>query len=317
MGIVQKSKSLLKYGTPGYVVYKSLRNIDMWRRNLGSDYCVIRRKYKKVFGKYPDLDNPKSLNEKIQWIKLHDHRDEKTVLADKYLMRNCLIQKFGDEVKPHLIPLLFSTADWREITLDNLPDEPFVIKANHSSQQTKIIHDKSKICIEALRQECRAWLNTNFYFHSQEWQYRDIPRRIVVEKMLQTKTGAIPNDYKLHFFNGNLEFVYCSIDREGANTRNIYDADWHPLHFSWSSSKRDENKRGPEIQPPASFEQMRHYGQAIAQNYDYVRCDFFDVDGQMYFGEVTFHHGGGLDVFNPPEYDLIYGQKLQLTIKRK
>jgi hypothetical protein len=164
-----------------------------------------------------------------------------------------------------------------------------------------------------LRQECRLWLNTNYYYQSQEWQYKDIKRRIVVEKLLQTKSGMIPNDYKLHYFNGKLEFVYCSIGRETVNSRNIYDAEWNPMYFSWNLPYHvQQSCRGAEIPPPLSFDLMKKYGNQIAQDYDYVRVDFYDVDGQMFFGEVTFHHGGGFDRFEPDELDLKYGKKLCL-----
>ena len=308
------AKFLLNYGSVGYFMYVSLRAVMEAFRNRGGDERAICRKFKKSFGYTPDLRRPKTMNEKIQWLKLYDRRDVKTVCADKYAVRQWLVDTFGDEANKHLIPLLYVTSDWHDITLDNLPDEPFIIKPNHGSHQYKIVRDKSKLDIGILRNYCRMWLATDHYKYGQEWQYRDIPRKLVVEKLLADKEGHIPNDYKLHYINGKLEFVYCSVGRETINKRNIYDAGWKPLHFSWSAKKRGTTPtRGPEVPPPPSFDDMKRYGERIAQMFDYVRCDFYDVDGQMYFGEITFHHGGGYDHFAPEKYDLEYGQRLQLT----
>ena len=136
---------------------------------------------------------------------------------------------------------------------------------------------------------------------------------VIVEELLQTNEGRIPNDYKLHYMNGKLQFVYVSVDREGCNARNIYDANWEPLLFSWNGTEKNaKNRRGTEIDPPVSFEQMKIIGEKIAQNFKYVRVDYYDVDGKLYFGEITLHHGGGFDVFVPESYDLFYGQQLHL-----
>ena len=117
----------------------------------------------------------------------------------------------------------------------------------------------------------------------------------------------------MHFINGKLEFVYCSVGRETINKRNIYDADWNPLMFTWSEKFKDPaTLRGPEIPAPSTFEKMKELGAEIAKDFKYVRVDFYDVDGELYFGEITLHHGSGLDVFVPGKYDIIYGEKLSL-----
>lgn len=316
--MAKDAKFLLEYGKMGYYAYVAFRSVYEFFRNFGTDRQVISRKYRKSFGHYPNLDAPQTMNEKIQWLKLYDRQDVKTICADKYAVREWLVKLMGEDVKEHLIPLLFVTDDWRRITRENLPNEPFIIKPNHGSHQYAIVRDKNKIDIARLRQYCRMWLATDHYKYGQEWQYKDIPRKLVVERLLLASDGHIPNDYKLHYFNGKLEFVYCSIGRESENKRNIYDADWQPLDFSWSSKKRGKkDARGREIDPPQSFEKMKEYGVRIAQLFDYVRCDFYDVDGKMYFGEITFHHGGGYDKFVPEEMDLFYGQKLVLTKKQQ
>lgn len=276
---------------------------------IHSDKKNILHKYVKVFGYKPDLSNPQTLNEKIQWLKLNDHKDFYTICADKYAVRDYLEQSFGSEC---LIPLIFHTDDWRKITPKNVNQYPCIIKANHTSGDFVILRSEDDVNWETLRRKCRWWLKIDYYVTSQEWQYKNIKRQIVVEELLQTKDGKIPNDYKLHYINGKLQFVYVSVDREGVNKRNIYDKDWKPLYFSWVQKSSDPNVRGNEIEAPRSFEKMKMIGEKIAENFRYVRIDFYDVDGILFFGEITLHHGSGFDVFSPAKYDFKYGQMLNL-----
>lgn len=279
--------------------------------SLRSDKSIIERKYRKIFGRELDLEHPKTLNEKIQWLKLYEHKDFHTVCADKYAVREWLAERFGSDC---LIPLVFHTGNWREIHAGNIREFPCIIKANHTSGNYVILRDAATVDWQSVQRECRWWLHRNYYQTSQEWQYKNIRRQIVVEKLLQTKEGKIPNDYKLHYINGKLEFVYVSVDREGANKRNIYDGNWNPLPFSWVEKAKSAQGgiRGEEVPAPPSFDTMEKLGAEIAKLFKYVRVDFYDVDGRLYFGEITLHHGSGFDVFVPDEYDYVYGQKLIL-----
>ena len=316
MGLGKKLvNKVYRYGNLGYAIYKIALWVDVASHNWGTDRMVSIRKFKKSHGAYLDLDNPQTLNEKIYWLKLFDRRPIHKLLADKFTVRQYMADHYGKE---HLIPLLFETTDWKDINMDIIPDEPCVVKPTHSSGEYEIIRDKGKVDIKKLRFECRCWLSRNYYKRSQEWQYKDTTRRIIIEKLLLDSNGHIPNDYKLHYINGKLEFVYCSVGRETVNKRNIYDADWNPLSFCWVQGFKDPaTTRGDEIPAPKSFEMMKKIGADVAKNFDYVRVDFYDVDGKLYYGEVTFHHGGGNDIFTPIEYDMIYGQKLHLTKREK
>lgn len=279
--------------------------------SLRSNKSIIKWKYRRTFGRDLDLDCPNTLNEKIQWLKLYEHKDFHTTCADKYAVREWLAERFGND---YLIPLIFHTDNWKEINTENIKEFPCIIKANHTSGDYMILRDAAKIDWKSVQRECHWWLHRNYYQTSQEWQYKNIKRQIVVEKLLQTKEGKIPNDYKLHYINGKLEFVYVSVDREGANKRNIYDRDWNPLPFSWVKKAKSAQGgiRGKEIPAPPTFDTMVRIGTEIAKMFKYVRVDFYDVDGHLYFGEITLHHGSGFDVFVPDEYDYTYGQKLIL-----
>lgn len=276
---------------------------------LPSEKWIISKKFKMAHGYELDLDNPKTLNEKIQWLKLNDRKDEYTTMADKYAVRDYLSSRFGKEF---LVPLYFHTDNWREITPQNINKFPCIVKANHTSGDYVILRSPNQVNWNELRRKCKYWLKRDYYVESQEWQYKNIHRKIVVEELLLTKAGTIPNDYKLHYINGELQFVYCSIDREGVDKRNIYDKDWNPLPFSWVSKATSENVRGDEIDAPATFEKMKEIGNKVAAGMKYVRVDFYDVDGKLYFGEITLYHGSGFDIFVPQKYDKIFGEMIKL-----
>jgi len=281
-----------------------------FKYSLFNDKYLVSKKFGKIFGYKLNLDNPQTLNEKMQWLKLYDRKDFYTICADKYAVRDFLKENFSSD---YLIPLVFHTDNWQDISAENIAEFPCIVKANHTSGDYVILRSKEDVNWKALQRRCRWWLSRDYYAISQEWQYKNIKRRIVVEKLLQTSENKIPNDYKLHYINGELQFVYVSVDREGENKRNIYDENWQPLYFSWvEKEKSDCSIRGHEIEMPMSFSLMKEIGQEIALSFKYVRIDFYDVEGKLYFGEVTLHHGGGFDVFTPDEYDLKYGNVLKL-----
>ena len=308
MNIKTKLKKTFLY--EAYLGWRTKRKTK--RLSKLSDRENIENAWEKEFGRKIDLDDPKTLDEKIQWLKLHDRKDIYTVWADKYACRDYIKEHFGEE---YLVPLLFVTSNPKEINTKNIKEFPCVVKPNNSSGRYEFIRDPSKTKWPLLRYRCKQWLKVDYYQLSQEWQYKNIDRKIVVEKMLLDKNGHIPNDYKLHFIEGKLVFVYCSIDRESANYRQIYSPEWELLEFTWDSAGLPLADKNP-IAKPASFDKMLEIGSAIAKGMHYVRVDFYDVDGKLYCGEITLHHGGGTDKFVPEKYDLIYGEMVQLDLKK-
>lgn len=271
---------------------------------------VTRRKYKRTYGCELHLEHPRKLSEKIQWLKMYEHKDYFKVCADKHAMKGWIREHFGDEYN---VPEYFHTTNWRDINEKNITTFPCIVKASHTSHDYLIFRSKEDVNWRALRRICRFWLHRDYKMESQEWQYGVKEPCILVEKLLETSNGKIPNDYKLNFFNGNLEFVYVSVDREGENLRAVYDKDWKPLYFDWDSSNAQELKARPyEVEAPASFEKMKQLGAEVAKYFKYVRVDFYDVDGKLYFGEITLHHGSGFDKMRPAKFDEIYGDKLSL-----
>ena len=278
-----------------------------------SDRRFYENTYKSIFGRDLDINHPQRLTEKIQWLKLYDRKSFYVICADKYAARSYLSEKFGNS---YLIPLLFETTNVDDIREDNIPNCHCILKPNHDSGHYVIIRDKKDVDFKELRNKCRDWLSHNYYTVSREWQYKNInPRRIIVEKLLETKEGKLPNDYKLHYFNGKLQFVYVSFDREGINDRCIYDKEWNRLPFVWVPQETyRETMNTADVPRPESFDKMVELGNSIAVDFKYVRVDFYDVDGKLYFGEITLYHGSGYDKFYPDHYDLEYGKRLNLEL---
>lgn len=267
-----------------------------------------KRKYKLVFGRELSLNNPETLNEKLQWLKLNERDEYLTKCADKLLSRD-IWKKYGED---GLVPLVYKTYNWREINEARLPDYPCIIKCNTGCGNYVIVRDKEIADYRKIRNECKKWLTGNFYYKTQEYQYKNIKPCIMIEKLLLDKKGKIPNDYKLHYINGELQFIYCSIDREGLDYRSIYSPDWKLLDFEWLGKSLHGKKSGSPISKPATYERMVSIGSEIAKDFKYVRVDFYDVDGKLYYGEITLEHGSGYDTFIPEKYDYIYGKKLNL-----
>lgn len=285
---------------------------DLYRFRMLSEKTYIMRHYKSIFGVYPDLDNPKTLNEKMQWLKLNDRTPLHTQCADKYACRDYIIEKVG---RQYLVPLVFETQDPKDINLSNLPGYPVVVKTNHGCGGITIIRNKNNVNYKKLQKELVKQLRNNYYYSSKEWQYKHIQPRILVEKLLLCENGKIPNDYKFHCFHGEPKVVYVSIDREGKNKRNIYSVAWEPLMFTWAPRGKDTtNIRGEEIPPPDNYATMLALARQLSKAFRYVRVDLYNVDGKIYCGEMTFHHGSGTDLILPSVWDKKLGDMLDLDL---
>lgn len=289
-------------------------NMDMFEEccNMLSDKDFLEMKYYSRLGKRLYLDNPVRLNEKLQWLKIHDRNPLYVKLADKYAVRDYLREKFGEG---YLIPLLYMSYDVDDLKLENIPDTHCVIKTNAWSGDAVLVRDKNTIDIEKLRKKFSKIFQADYSRNGREWWYGRMKTCLLIEKMLETSEGKIPNDYKLHFINGKLEFIYCSIDREGLNYRKIYSPDWREMNFSWNGEGAPPSTGMPNIEPPINFGEMIRMGNEIAKGIPYVRVDYYEVDRNLYFGEITLSHGGGFDRFIPDDYDEIYGRKLNIPTK--
>ncbi|WP_027126762.1 ATP-grasp fold amidoligase family protein [Gelidibacter mesophilus] len=290
----------------GYYAVRPIYKIYEFVLKHISDEYIIKRRFRKKMGYDLDLKNPKTLNEKINWLKLYDRKDLHTTVADKFKVRSYIENTIGAE---YLIPLIFQTKDPKDIKPDNLPNTSFIIKTNHDSSGGIIVKDKKSINWPQARKRFSRLLKENYFYSSREWQYKNIEPRIIVEKLLTYDDGSIPSDYKFHCFNGELAFIQVDIDRHIEHKRNLYDPNWNFIPCVW------KYKNGKKEEKPESFEKMRNLAETIAKDFIYVRVDFYSVNNLIYFGELTFHSESGHGKFTPSEYDLKFGNSLNIEKK--
>jgi hypothetical protein len=271
---------------------------------------VERRLFKSVLGYEPDFENPKTLNEKMCWLKLHDHRDFCTMVADKYRVRDYIAENFGEE---YLVPLVARLDSWRDVRREAFPDYPTIIKCNNGSGTWQIVRDPDAVDYKRLRNSCRIWMNLNHYYVLCEWQYKNVKPCLLIEKLLMTPEGKVPADIKLHFFNGECAFIYKVVNRETDNYRAFFSPDWELLPFQFTSKNKYKKITKPINEPrPQGLDKMIEIGTEIAKNFKYVRVDFYDMGDRFYFSEITLYHGAGHNKFYPSEYDEQYAEMLQI-----
>lgn len=267
--------------------------------------------YFRAFRRFIDFKRPTTLNEKLQWKKLYGYSPVHTIITDKYSVREYVSKRLG---KDYLIPLITVLDDPDKLELVNLP-QSFVAKVSHGSGQNIIVRDKSQVDELGIRKCLKRWFRDNHYYESREPQYRDIEPRIIVEELLTDDYGKIPLDYKLHCFNGRVEAIQVDIDRFGDHRRNFYSRGWDLLPFTWSPWGKDgpKWKNGSAIEKPRELVEMIDVGETLSESFDYIRVDLYCLRHRIYFGELTLHHGGGTERFDPEEYDKILGDKLTLS----
>lgn len=290
--------------TIGHLLLSPAKKLyDICGARLFSEKFYIKQTFKNSIGYDLNLENPKTLNEKIQWLQLNDRTPLRTLCADKYAVRDYVKEKIGEE---YLVPLIFHTTNPTDIVPGNLPDFPFIIKTNHGCGDYIIVKDKSTIDWKRVQKNLKKSLKSNYYYKAKEWQYKNIKPYIVVEKLLLDKNFNIPNDYKFNCFNGKLGFPEVHIDRYIDYRKNCYDSEWNILNCEWGA------KRGSEVKKPKLLTKMILLAEILAKDFRYVRVDLYNLRDKIYFGELTFSPGAGLCRFNPPEWDRKFGNELKL-----
>ncbi|EOK5538195.1 TPA: hypothetical protein N5L54_001008 [Enterobacter kobei] len=261
--------------------------------------------FKKHLGYGLNLREPKSLNEKLQWLKLYYRKPLLTICADKIAVRDYIKKIIGEQ---YLIPLVYSTENPEELIDFEFPDYPFIIKANHDSGGYHIVRNKEEMKIKSIVSDAKKWLKSNHYSKSKEWQYKNIKPQIVVEKLLLDKDGRIPNDIKFTCINGRVEIVHVDSNKEIKHLRNNYTRDFNPLLINWP----EEYSRNDILPIPESFLIARDLAELLAKPFPFVRVDFYLMGSKIFFGELTFHPTSGFGRFSPSYYDYKYGSKLKL-----
>lgn len=284
-------------------------------RRWFSDKAYLKIQYRCLCGKPLDLNNPRSFNEKLQWLKVYDHNPEYSKMVDKYEAKKYVASIIGEE---YIIPTLGVWNSVDEIDWDSLPNQ-FVLKCTHDSGGLVICRDKSKFDKEAAIKKLKTSFKVNFYYSTREWPYKNVKPRVIAEKYMEDNPSnpivADLTDYKFFCFNGEPKAIFIASDRldPTVDTKfDFYDMDFNHLDFCGGHP----NATKP-ILKPACFEQMKELARKLSKGIPHVRVDFYEVDGRVYFGELTFYHWGGMAPFDPEEWNYKFGEWIQLPKRRK
>lgn len=268
---------------------------------------MLKKMYKKYTGEELDLDNPKTFLEKIQWLKLYDSTETKSRLADKIEVRNWVAETIGEE---YLIPSLGVYDTFDQIEFATLPNQ-FVIKTNHSSGWNIVVKDKEKLNIKKAKKKVDKWLNHDFSFWiSFELHYTRIKPRILIEQYIEDHNGEL-SDYKFLCFSGEPKYVWVDFARYGNHKRNVYDLEWNLQQ--WNMNSFDNYLPDGGVPKPKGFDEMIDIARILSKGFSFVRVDLYNVDGKIYFGEMTFTSGGGFNKMYPRFYERITGDMIDLS----
>ncbi len=273
---------------------------------------ALKKWFKKKTGEDLDLEDPKTFNQKIQWMKLYDSTPEKGRLADKYTVREWIEEQIGSD---YLVPLLGVWDDPEAIDFNALPDR-FVLKATHGCMWNIIVSDKFKLNRKQTVRKLKKWLNRTYGEWGFELQYRYCEPRIIAEKYLEETIGAgarLANggliDYKIFVFSPTHAIVQVCADRFGqaGMMKVYYDETWTKVDLT-----EDVYAEAPDVERPAMFDEMLAMSHKLAAGFSFVRIDWYVVDGKLYFSEMTFTPKSGTYDFHPAEYNEIFGSWVEL-----
>ena len=268
------------------------------------DKAAVKLIYKNVFGESLNLKDPKNFSEKLQWLKLYDRKPEYTTMVDKFAAKAYVADKIGEE---YIIPTLGVWERFEDIDFDQLPDQ-FVLKCTHGSGDVVICRDKAKLDLAAAKKKLTKALKTDFYKIGREWPYKNVPRRIIAEKYMAAADDAEGlTDYKYFCFNGEPQVMFILSDRHADCRLDFFDMDFNHLDLQYTYPNAET-----KVKQPIHFEKMKELARTLAKNIPLARIDFYEIDGRIYFGEITLYPGGGFSIFNPSNWELKLGDLIKL-----
>lgn len=275
--------------------------------NHASDEAYVKAKWKSFYGTDLDLDDPQTLCEKLQWLKLYYRKPVFTMMVDKYEAKAFVAERVGQE---HVIPTLGVWEKVEEINFDELPNQ-FVLKPTHDSGGLVVCRDKGKLDVEAAKAKLRKSLSHNYYLGGREWPYKHVKPRIIAEPLIEQLGKPESIEYKATCFNGKVAFVtICSGIAHVEFEKRQND------HFDKQFNKMDwyVNYKPAKVTPqkPKQWEELIEFCEKLATDVPYLRVDTYIIDGKIIFGEMTFYTWGGFMHFEPKEWDLKLGQMLEL-----
>ena len=262
--------------------------------------------FKSKMGYPMDWKNPKTFNQKLQWLKVYDRNPLYTTMVDTYEVKKYVAEKIGEE---YIIPTLGVWDNFDQIDFDVLPDQ-FVLKCTHDSGGLIICRDKAKLDKVAARKMFKVCLSRNPYDVSREWPYKNVKPRIIAEQYMENEATHDLRDYKFFSFDGDTKAMFIATERASDTEEtkfDFFDMDYNHLDFRNGHPNADVL---PE--KPACFDEMHALANKLSKGIPQVRVDFYEVNGRVYFGEMTFFHWSGMKPFEPEKWDRIFGDWIKL-----
>ena len=290
--------------------YRVIKNAKLGLYDRLSDEDFIKLLFKAEMGYDPDLENPKTFNEKLQWIKLYDHNPLYTKMVDKIAVKDYVREKIGDE---HIIKTLGIWDSYDDIDFETLPEQ-FVLKCNHDSGGLVIVKDKEKLDRRKAGKIISSSLKVNYYKKYREWPYKNVQPRIIAETYVVDEATNSLNDYKFFCFNGKVKCFKIDFNRFVKHQANYYDENCNLLPFGEKDFPRDSSA---DIKMPPVIDEMKKIAEIIAAGHPFLRVDLYYANNHIYFGEITFFPASGFGKIEPVEWDSILGEWINLEMITK
>ena len=262
-------------------------------------------------GRKINWDNPKTYNEKLQWLKVHDRKDIYTTMVDKYEAKKYVADIIGQK---YIIPTLGVYDNFDDIDFSKLPNQ-FVMKCTHDSGGLIICTDKHKLNYKQAKKKMEKCLRVNYYNCWREWPYKNVKPRIIIEKYMSDKKTVGINDYKFFCFNGKVKLLFIATDRTSEKEETKFD--FYDGNFKHLPIKNGHPNATIPPKKPKNFEKMKELAEMLSKDIPHLRVDFYEINGKIYFGELTFSHWAGMVPFEPDEYDDLLGSWIDLKSVEK
>lgn len=268
-----------------------------------SDEEYLKLYYAMKIGEELNLEAPRNFNEKIQWLKINDRKPDYKLLADKYEVKKIVSEKIGSQ---YVIPTIGIYNSFDEIDFDKLPNR-FVLKCTHDSGSSVVCDNKNCFDPGSVRDKIQSRLEKDYYYYEREYSYKGIRPRIIIEECISDLNEDL-EDYKFFCFHGEPRMLQVDWGRRTFHQRNLYTTDWEYI----DGSIEYPNDPKHHIEKPEKLDEMLCVCRKLSAGFYHMRVDLYYVKGKIYFGEMTFYHGGGYEKITPPELNVKLGNYIHI-----
>lgn len=295
-------------------IFNNLARTGIFDRMNDAEF--LRLSFRLNTGQSLDLSNPRTFNEKLQWLKIHDRNPMYTQLVDKFRVKDWVRTRLGEQ---YIVPTFGCWAEVEDVDISSLP-EKFVLKTNDDSGVVVVCSDKENFDLGEAKKRLKRSRKKNLYYRTREWPYKNVQPCVLAEQLLEAPCDSVAEnpggpqgdlvDYKFMCFSGKVQCIFTCSNRASGDLRvDFFDREWDPLPFT---------RRFPRAEklpsPPKTLLEMIWAAESLAVDLPFVRVDFYEVEGRCYFGEMTFYPGSGYEKFEPNEWDTILGNWLDLSL---